>query len=411
MEYAIAFVVGLFCGGLAVWLLVMGYFEKGSQKDKAGRAALATAKLQSDAASAQERELLDSRRQFQRELADFQARVISYDELQQENTLLKRDLQNMDVTTNKLELDGEIRQSRYNDIDDRSKKLASRYLAETVKAVVAAMGPSNFSACKQRLSDVIERCREIGFEVSSDEEAKLMADLRREFEKEVRLAFEREEQARIKAQIREEEKLKREIDRELQQLERERVAIQAALDQALATANGAHSLEVDQLKARLTETEEKSKRKLSMAQQTKSGHVYVLSNIGSLGVDVFKVGMSRRTNPLERVSELSNASVPFPFDVHMMISTANAPGLENALHRALRKCRINKANPRKEFFRASIKEIYEIVARNHGEVQYVADPEALEYTQSQTMSDADANYIDDVFEKVEGEMGLENGED
>jgi hypothetical protein len=337
---------------------------------------------------------------------DLQRRVIAYKELQEENAILKRDLQNISVTMNKLALDGERRDEQQAAIATRSAELAGRYLSETVKAVVAAIGPSNFSACKVRLLDIIGKVREIGFEVPVLEEAKLLAALKTEFEKEVRAEFERQEQARIKAQIREEEKLKREVERELKQLERERLAVQAALDQALADAKGQFSAEVESLKTRLAEAEAKSQRAVSMAQQTKAGHVYVISNLGTLGEGVFKIGMTRRLNPQERITELGDASVPFPFDVHMMIHCQDAPSLENALHKVLHKLRVNRANPRKEFFRTNIEEIREVVLKHHGEVQYIADAEALEYRQSLTMSEADAELIEEVYEAVGGDKDI-----
>src|SRR5262249_14343424 len=156
------------------------------------------------------------------------------------------------------------------------------------------------------------------------------------------------------AQIREEQLRQKEIDRELKQLEREREAIKVALEKALAEAAGQHSAEVEQLRARLKEAEERAQRAVSQAQLTRAGHVYVISNIGSFGDGVFKIGMTRRLEPLERVYELGSASVPLPFDVHMMISCDDAPSLENALHRAFFRSRINKSNPRKEFFKTDI---------------------------------------------------------
>jgi hypothetical protein len=114
-----------------------------------------------------------------------------------------------------------------------------------------------------------------------------------------------------------------------------------------------------------------------MAQQTKAGNVYVISNVGTFGAGVFKVGMTRRLEPLDRIRELGDASVPFPFDVHMMISCEDAPALECALHRALHKSRINRVNPRKEFFRTDLQLIVDVVQEHHGCVDYAADPEAL----------------------------------
>ena len=227
-----------------------------------------------------------------------------------------------------------------------------------------------------------------------------------DFEAAVRAAFEREEQQRIKAQIREEQLRQREIDRECEQLEREREAIRVALDKALSDAADKNSAEIEQLRARLKDAEEKALRAVSQAQLTKAGHVYIISNIGSFGAGVFKIGMTRRLDPSERIRELGSASVPFPFDVHAMISADDAPSLETALHQRLHKSRINKANPRKEFFRTDIEEIVKIVKEHHGDVQYVADVEALQYNQSLTMPDDDQEYIESVYSGFDDEEDL-----
>ncbi len=157
---------------------------------------------------------------------------------------------------------------------------------------------------------------------------------------------------------------------------------------------------------RLAEAEERAKRTMSMAQQTKAGHVYILSNIGSFGMDIFKIGMTRRLDPMERVDELGCAAVPFPFDVHMMVKCDDAPSLENALHRSFHRCKINKANPRKEFFRTQIEEIHRIVLEHCGSVEYTADPEALEYRQTISMSEEDAEFIQTVYDEAEDEKEI-----
>jgi len=328
---------------------------------------------------------------------DLEARAVSYSELQGENAILKRDLRNLDVNLRKLELDRNQQQESQQALDERCKELGARYLKENVKWISESLTADNFTARKQRLQDVIERCRGIGLSVSESEQAALVADLKAEFERLVRRDLDREEQARIKAQIREDLKLQREIDRETEQLDRERAAIQAALDKAMAQARDEHNEEVERLKARLAEAEEKVQRAKSRAQMTKSGYIYIISNVGSFGEGVFKIGMTRRLEPMDRVRELGDASVPFPFDVHMMVSCDDAPKLENALHRDLHKTRLNKIKPRKEFFRADIEHIRKIVQENHGEVEYVADAEALEYRQSISMSEDDAEYIEKVY--------------
>lgn len=97
--------------------------------------------------------------------------------------------------------------------------------------------------------------------------------------------------------------------------------------------------------------------------------------------------------------------MPFPFDVHMMISSNDAPALETALHRQLHKLRINKVNPRKEFFRVDFDSIRQIVEQHHGVVEYTADAEALEYRQSLEISDEDEEYIEHVYEDAEEDRG------
>ena len=111
------------------------------------------------------------------------------------------------------------------------------------------------------------------------------------------------------------------------------------------------------LTARLAEAEAKGQRALSMAQQTRSGHVYIISNIGSFGDNIFKIGMTRRLEPLDRIRELGDASVPFAFDVHALIYAEDAPRLERELHRRFLTNQVNKVNPRKEFFRVGIADL------------------------------------------------------
>lgn len=113
--------------------------------------------------------------------------------------------------------------------------------------------------------------------------------------------------------------------------------------------------------------------------------------------------MTRRLMPLERIRELGDASVPFAFDVHMMISCEDAPSLENSLHRALHTKRLNRVNLRKEFFRVQLDEIRKLVEQHHGTVEYVADPEALEYRESVAMSPEDFAFVSDQIQAAEGE--------
>lgn len=175
---------------------------------------------------------------------------------------------------------------------------------------------------------------------------------------------EREEQRRMREQIREEERARREYERALKEAANEEAAIKKAMERVqaqVAQANEAQRAAFEEklreLQEKLVEAEEKGRRALSMAQQTKVGHVYVISNIGSFGESVFKIGMTRRLEPLDRVRELGDASVPFEFDVHAMIYSEDAPALERALHMHFVRAQLNKVNPRKEFFRLGVEDI------------------------------------------------------
>jgi hypothetical protein len=136
------------------------------------------------------------------------------------------------------------------------------------------------------------------------------------------------------------------------------------------------------LEKKLEEAQANKERAIARAQMTRSGHVYVISNIGSFGEDVFKIGMTRRLDPMDRVRELGDASVPFQVDVHAVIYSEDAPNLENALHRTFHHRRINLVNYRREFFKATLDEIAEAVRNHHGDIEFTRLAEAKGYRQS-----------------------------
>lgn len=189
--------------------------------------------------------------------------------------------------------------------------------------------------------------------------------------RELRLAFEfeewkqkeKEEQARIREQMREEERAARELEKAKRDAEIEAKRNAEALAKARAEVDGANEQQKEKLLAQIKALElkmqdmEEKNRYISQAMLTKSGHVYIISNIGSFGESMLKIGMTRRLDPMDRVKELGDASVPFPFDVHAMIRTSDAPTLESALHRHFDKRRVNLENNRKEFFYVTLNEV------------------------------------------------------
>ena len=209
---------------------------------------------------------------------------------------------------------------------------------------------------------------------------------------------ERDAQNEIKRQMREERQRAEELERQQQEAEAKEQELEArrkAVEEALLAADEEHRQELEetrrQLEQEIEDVHKQYERAKSMAQMTKQGHVYVISNIGSFGENVYKIGMTRRLEPLDRVSELSGASVPFEFDVHAMISCDDAPALEYALHNKLSSERMNKVNLRKEFFKTDIQKIIQCVEEHHGKVEYVADPAALQYYRSLEIAEESAN--------------------
>lgn len=208
---------------------------------------------------------------------------------------------------------------------------------------------------------------------------------------------EKEYQAEIKRQMREEKQRQDELDRQQQEAEEEENRLseqQRVLEEALLAAEGTYKEELEkqrqELEQKIQDVHQQYERAKSMAQLTKQGHVYVISNIGSFGEDVFKIGMTRRLEPMDRVKELSGAAVPFDFDVHALISCDDAPALEKTLHDHLERYRINRINLRKEFFRVELSKIINEVELHHGRVEYIADPVALQYLQSLEYAESEA---------------------
>jgi hypothetical protein len=204
---------------------------------------------------------------------------------------------------------------------------------------------------------------------------------------------EKEEQRQIREQIREEEKVRKEYERAMRDAAKEEDLIRRAMEKAQGQIAKASEEQKAQFEAQLAEladklrqAEEKNQRALSMAQQTKAGHVYIISNIGSFGEHVYKVGLTRRLEPLDRVRELGDASVPFAFDIHAMIWSDNAPDLERTLHRKFFEAQVNKVNPRKEFFRVGLADLRATVEDMGLNVSWTMTAAAAEYRESLAIS-------------------------
>lgn len=209
---------------------------------------------------------------------------------------------------------------------------------------------------------------------------------------------EQDEQRRIKEQIREEEKARRDFEKAIKEAQKEEDTLKKLIEKAQSEVSKANAEQrvkyenqLKELEDKLKLAEEKNQRALSMAQQTKSGNVYIISNIGSFGEDVFKIGMTRRLEPLDRIRELGDASVPFEFDVHSMIYSNDAPALERQLHKVFLKMQINKVNPRKEFFRVTINDVKEEIDKLGINPKWTMTAEAKQYRESLALENAMKN--------------------
>lgn len=210
-----------------------------------------------------------------------------------------------------------------------------------------------------------------------------------------------EEQRRINEIMREEIRAEREMEKAKAEAEKEQNKYEELLRRAVEQAERAQGEELERMNAQiallrqqLDDVKEKE-RKISEAQKTKAGYVYVISNIGSFGDDVFKIGMTRRLEPQERVDELGDASVPFSFDVHAMIWSENAPDLETKMHREFENRRVNRINFRKEFFRVGLDEIEAIAKKYKADVEFTKLAEAKEYRQSLAIQNQNTNAVDE----------------
>ncbi len=272
-----------------------------------------------------------------------------------------------------------------------------------VDSVLSKVRHNNYGKLRQQILDAFNLVNHNGAAFRSARINQQYLDLRLEELKWAVATYElqvldREEQKRIKQEMREETKAKKEYEKAIKAAEKEEKMLQKAMAQArqeLLSATDAqrekYEARLNDLTEKLREAEEKNQRAISMAQQTKRGHVYVISNVGSFGDDVLKIGLTRRLEPMDRVKELGDASVPFPFDVHAMMFSEDAPALEKELHRTFNEHQVNKVNQRKEFFRINISDVKGIATDLGIKSHWTITAEAREYRESISIAKSQQN--------------------
>lgn len=283
---------------------------------------------------------------------------------------------------------------------NRNLKLILRAFNGECDAAIMKVKWNNISKMEERIKKAFDALNKLGepnhIEITRSYLQLKLDELHVAYEYQDKLYQEKEEQRQIREQMREEEKVQQEIERAKREAEQDEKKYQKAMEKAKEELSAAHGEKLEKLKAQMKQMEQKLKeakenkqRALSRAQMTKSGHVYIISNIGSFGENVYKIGMTRRLEPTDRVRELGDASVPFAFDIHAMIYSENAPELENELHKNFDGKRLNLVNQRKEFFRVSLDEIVNYVSKGNDEVEFTKLAEAREYRESMSIRDSE----------------------
>lgn len=279
---------------------------------------------------------------------------------------------------------------------NQSLKLMLRAFNGESDAAVAKVRYNNVHVMEARIRKAFEIINSLA-EVQQCRIASEYLDLKLQelylsHEYEEKVQAEKEEQRRIREQMRDEEIARRELERAQAEAEREEARYEQALAKAreeVESAAGAKQerlhQKIEELQQRLAEAHENKERAIARAQLTRSGHVYVVSNLGSFGEHVYKIGMTRRLDPMDRIRELGDASVPFQFDIHAIIYSEDAPALECELHKAFDRHRVNRVNERKEFFRVPIEQIADAVREQRADIEITLTAEAAEYRKTQAI--------------------------
>ena len=288
-----------------------------------------------------------------------------------------------------------------------SEKEGKKLIAESIKLIIRNFNIecdicidkvkfSNYTNSENRILKSFEMQNKLNetneVEITHEYLSSKMKELALAYEYQKKRKQEKEELRILKEQQREEEKVAREIEAKRLELEKE----QAHYQNVLKRVN--EQIEVEESEERrnfLIEKKEELNNNLADVDKAmedldyreanhRAGYVYIISNIGAFGPDIYKIGMTRRLEPEDRISELSGASVPFRFDVHAMIFSNDAPKLEAALHNAFADKKVNLVNGRKEFFRVTLDEIKKVVRENHDKtVEFISLPDAEQFRESE----------------------------
>ena len=271
------------------------------------------------------------------------------------------------------------------------QKLLLRAFNSECDEIINKIKYNNYNSSVKKMERSFNAIAKLGvtmaISITSDYYDLKIQELQLSLEYQIQKQREKEEKAELRAQQREEARLQKELKEQRKNIDKER----KHYEQALSNINKQLSSSSDE------DTEDLNKKKEEIIQSLsdidtkiknidyreanqKAGYVYVISNIGAFGPDIYKIGMTRRLDPQDRVDELGDASVPFNFDVHAMIFSDDAPALETALHKAFEDRKLNMVNTRREFFHVTLDEIKDVVKKNFDKtVEFIDVPDAEQY--------------------------------
>lgn len=276
-----------------------------------------------------------------------------------------------------------------------TQKLLLRAFNSECDDIISKVKYTNFDASLKRIYQSSESISKLGsimnISINSSYLDAKVKELRLAFEYQQKKQQEKEELRAARAEQREQAKVQRELEEQHKKIEKEQTHYQTALERINL------QLQADPSNPDLLNKRDSIERELNSIERAlldieyrqaneKAGYVYIISNIGAFGENIYKIGMTRRDNPQERIDELGDASVPFNFDVHAMIFSDDAPALEAALHRAFEDRKLNMVNRRREFFNVSLDEIKQVVKNNFDKtVEFIDVPDAEQYRVSQKL--------------------------
>ena len=275
------------------------------------------------------------------------------------------------------------------------KKLFLRAFNSDCEDVISKVKYSNYEMSLKKIHQSAESIEKLGKMMSlyiTSQYINLKIDeLHLAFEYQQKKQEEKELQKAARAEMREAAKLQKEIAEQRKKIEKEQTHYQTAYEKLLkqlseAPDNADLLQRKNELESQLSDIEKAMKNLDYREANQKAGYVYIISNIGAFGENVYKIGMTRRLDPQDRIDELGDASVPFNFDVHAMIFSDDAPALEAALHKSFEDRKLNMVNTRREFFNVTLDEIKEVVRKNFDKtVEFIDIPDAEQYRVSQKM--------------------------